>query len=1006
MEGAYMNSPLNNVSSASVQQIVVFPPDRGIGVLAVAPPYPVNFKKQKDGALGININMVYGDREGLLVYILAYLNMAIGDSIRVFIDTNRVPVAEFSVTDAHFEADGNAKNIPLYIPASSMEDRFAPLKSENKDFWFELLRVSGNSAESSPRIPLFYKHPAPGEPDIDGGKPFNQGLQLPVASEKIIDQPVIDNGMYVTVLEYFNQQVGDTVVLAFGSLILEAIVTALGDVLFELTPELLATLKPTDSLIVRWEAFDVVENASGWSDSLVIQFKPGQILLVAPIFTMADLDDVVHHDWLSGSSMQILVTGMFTTGDEIKLLLQGVTEGGDPVSHTYTQNLSAASRSLEFFVENYRVRNLIRGSMRATYTLTRAGRIQLSKPADVNVIGGTFILGQPTVTPLENNVTVPVDTLEATVQFDHYWPLKPGAEAELLWQTVDDAGVPVLVIFRQIVIDPTLPVIFKLTAKYIGPYPSSSLIVQCAITNPGEVRVVSEPLSLRIGDEKAIELDPPMLVGTPAPIDPLDVARTIRIEFAAKIAGDQGKLVQVRAPTGSPAFALAALNQNNRANWSLDSKFLVANQGTTVEFRWNLRRNGNKVASSPQANFEIAPIQHEDSRLPTPRISGVSGVLEVKKLTEANVLEVDTWLGQVSGQARFLTFEGTHKDGRAVTYDALQGEVTGTESGSSTALSLPWFRELKDRTVMKATFSVMLGLGQLPLRFPLLTLIVESLVELQPVITSVLAPQGEVHQNAETISPTLTIYCRGSVNEQIELLVNGLSQKIVNTDAAGEAAGTITLNTYDTSISIIARAKYGNNLSSPARNVVLRRALQMDTTPKLLNGYRVYAGWAQTAARWPGNWLQLTPLYGVGQRTFSSSNPSMVSVDANGVVTGLRWGAAHVYVQDKFTTHTIYVSSANIFALDRGVVGMTFNQAVNWMNSVGGSIPLNAAWSPMVTVYGPDTNWPLGGGFVYWMCEASGCPPGHAQSYHYRNGGIRCWPNVNTAWTPWCLRRY
>ena len=207
--------------------------------------------------------------------------MAIGDKIRVYIETKNVPVAEFSVTEAHFDAEGKAKNIPFYISAKDMEARF--LESENKPFWFEVERVSGNGTEGSPPVPMFYKHPAPGEADTDGGKPFNQGLKLPIASESVVDQTVIDDGMFVTVPEYFNQSIGDVVVLAFGSLLLETTVTASGDVVFELTPEMLTTLAPTNSLVVRWEVFDVVENASGWSDALILTFKPGMVLLTAPI---------------------------------------------------------------------------------------------------------------------------------------------------------------------------------------------------------------------------------------------------------------------------------------------------------------------------------------------------------------------------------------------------------------------------------------------------------------------------------------------------------------------------------------------------------------------------------------------------------------------------------------------------------------------------------------------------------------------------------------------------
>lgn len=148
-----MNSPLT-ASGSTPKMVVVFPPDRsGIGALAVPPPYPVGYKLQPDGSLGVNINMVHGDLDGLLVYILAYLNMQVGDFIRVFIETKSTPVAEFPITDAHFDSNGLAKNIPLHISSDTMHDKFAPLLSETKDIWVEVRRISDNSTEDSPHAP-------------------------------------------------------------------------------------------------------------------------------------------------------------------------------------------------------------------------------------------------------------------------------------------------------------------------------------------------------------------------------------------------------------------------------------------------------------------------------------------------------------------------------------------------------------------------------------------------------------------------------------------------------------------------------------------------------------------------------------------------------------------------------------------------------------------------------------------------------------------------------------
>ncbi|AWM90913.1 hypothetical protein DJ564_08805 [Pseudomonas sp. 31-12] len=1007
-----MNSPMTNADSTSNGQLV-FPPEPGIGVLAVAPPYPPGYKPQSDGALGVNINMVHGDRDGLLVYILAYLNMAVGDYIRVYIETKNASVAEFSVTDAHFDTEGNAKNIPFNISAKDMEARFPPLQANNLPLWHEVTRVSGNGTEGSPPVELLYMYPEPGELDTDGGKPFNQGLKLPVASESVIDKTVIDEGMFVTVLAYNNQQISDVVVLAFGSLLLESTVTVLGDVVFELTPEMLASLPPGNTVIVRWEVFDVVENSSGWSDSLILVFKPGMVLLTAPIFEQADLDDVVHHDWLVGGPLQILVTGVFAKDDLLELTFEGITKGGDLATHTFSVTLTAATRSVDFKVPNEWVRNLIRGSAQAFYQVVRAGKTQLSKHAGVTITGTSPPLGLPMVEPLENNDTVPVDTALAKVEFAKYWPMKAGAKAELRWQTIDSDGIAILFIFRLIVTDPTLPLIFQLPAKYIAPYAGAPLTLQCTITNPGEVEVTSDLLGLKIGDEKDIVLAPPFLVGAPQPIHPLDGERTIRAEFLAAIKEDRARLIHNKAPTDSPLFSLIPLNENNRANWVLDSQFLVANQGTTIRLRWNLRRNGKKAASSPAVEIVIAPIAPEDSRLPTPRISGVSGIVEVKKLTAANELVVDGWLGQRSGQPQYLMFEGTNTQGEVVRHELLKGEMTGTERGLRLALPLAWLSNLKDETTLHIFFRVNVNREpdkETAVAFPGQAYIVDSLIELQPHIDALKDPQGrDIPQGETTIASTITVHGHASIQEQVEILVNGVVEVTVTTDANGDFSEPVKVAKYDALNTIRLRAKYGDNLTSPVRSFTLRRPLQVSQDTMNLHGLRIEIGWPRTGLDFVGNTQNRPASYGVAPIHYSSSNPAVVSVDGNGKVTGLRNGSAYIHVQDRFSTLTYYVDVKNVFVAASAGVPMTLANAVTWMTSVPGSMPLSDHWAGMERVYGSHRTWVLGGS-INWMLDSRGCPAGYSKIYDHGHGngpGIVCgYAAPHVQWNPWCARPY
>jgi hypothetical protein len=708
-----MNSPMPNATPAANEQVVVFPPERGIGVLAVAPPYPPGYKPQSDGALGININMVHSDRDGLLVYILTYLNMAVGDYIRVYIATKNAPVAEFSVTEAHFDAEGNAKNIPFYVSVKNMEARFAPLLPKNQPFWFDVERVSGNGTEGSTPVPLLYKYPAPGEADTDGGKPFNQGLKLPVASESIIDQSVIDEGMFVTVQAYFNQSIGDVVVLAFGPLLLESTVTVLGDIVFELTPQMLASLAPTNSLVVRWEVFDVVENGSGWSDALLLTAKPGTVLLIGPIFDQADLDNIVNHDGLMDGPLNVLVTGVFAAKDLIELVLAGLTKGGDPVIQTFSRTLTAASRSVSFAVENEWVRNLIGGSARASYQLISAGKTQFSKPADATFSGSSLPLGLPIVAPLVDN-KLPIDTTTATVQVAKYWPLKIGAIVKLNWQTTDQDGIKTLFIFQLIVTDPTRPVIFQVPAKYIAPYANTPLTVQCTVTNPGEVEVFSNLLQLMFGEKAIGELLPPFAV-PPATndIDVLDFLDgiTVRVEYLPAKTNDKALFIDANPLPGEKPFPVQLINQNKRANLKLSFAYLSARMGSESNLYWQLIRDGKSVGESLPLTLNIRRIVDGDVRLGAPIIDQAdsAGVVDINEFEGDGTVSCKTWPFRGGHYLFDIQAIGTGTDGSAHVINVVTaGSVTPDEElkGFNRSLPLAQLLLLQDGSILHVEIKV------------------------------------------------------------------------------------------------------------------------------------------------------------------------------------------------------------------------------------------------------------------------------------------------------------
>lgn len=499
-DGLLLMSQSTSSANASEEQVVIFPPPRGgIGVLAVSPPYVIGYKPLSDGAQGVNCSMVHSDVKGLLVYILSYFQMAVGDHIDVFLGDKLIPVASFFITAEHFDADGVvARDVPFYIPASVMLSKYS--QPGNQPFFFTVKRISGNPESSTP-YQLYYKSFPPGNPDTDGGKPFNQGLPLPIASETIIDQSVIDTGMTVTIKRYLHQALEDVVTLAFGTLTLVFKVTnATADIVFELTPEQLATLPKTDSLVVRYQLTDKVHNQSGWSDALLLQSKPGTTLLPAPAVERTP-GNILNHDLLSGGPARVVIfLSNYAKNDQLQLTLQGLTETGEAVTFTYTRSLDGMSSVIYFEIENERVLALIRGSLRLAYTLSAGGTgaPQLSKPTNITIQGGAFTLRPPMIEQVVED-ELPANISMAKVFIPDYWALKIGASVQLYWQVTDPLGVTLRYIFGRTITDPDLPLSFDAGSRYIAPFAGNPLTVYYKVTNPGRAPVQSPLLELQIG---------------------------------------------------------------------------------------------------------------------------------------------------------------------------------------------------------------------------------------------------------------------------------------------------------------------------------------------------------------------------------------------------------------------------------------------------------------------------------------------------------------------------
>lgn len=632
-----MNSLTQNSNTAT--QTLLFSTDENpMRVLAQYPPFISGYKNLPGNVAGVNRNMVNSDRRGLLGYIFPYLNMDPTDRVRLYLEQNSrpVPVGESFEVGAYIN-----QPIPFHIPAELLERVFvSPVPIPDAlPLYYNIQRLSGN-AEDSPRLTLLYKPFGPGEEDTRLDLPNNQGLALPIPSETLIDKTVIDNGMFVTVPQYQYQAIGDEVYLAVGPRELTLTVTTLGNLLFELTPSLLASLPATDKVTIAYEIRDIVDNGSNWSSAVTLALKPSEVLLTAPVLDEADPGnpDNLKHEALNGATATVLMNEQFSVDDIVTLTLILTTAVGDRVERNAVINVTRNTRSLTFELENGFIQNGIRGNIAVSYTRSRAGVLDHSKAYFATISGLVLPLAAPTIEEQQGD-ELPADTSPAHVRIPVYWPLLNYATVQLFWQVVGPDGVTHLYIFGQIIVDPTLPVEFAVPREYIERFESSPLTVLYKIENPGRPVVQSQSLTITVGN--AAQLPAPVFSPEPQGnrVQPLDMrnAATVLVRDPAMTTGKRYTLSVLGRPgLGSPVLGAQPGNSSGELRFNLPLTAIPANIGTYVRLSCTATESGKPERLSGVRRYEVVPVSDPDINFPP---------MSIKEATADSILNLNTFTG-------------------------------------------------------------------------------------------------------------------------------------------------------------------------------------------------------------------------------------------------------------------------------------------------------------------------------------------------------------------------
>ncbi|EJM10052.1 hypothetical protein PMI21_05357 [Pseudomonas sp. GM18] len=804
-------------NSNAATQVLVFSTDPNLmgvltGVLTDVPPLIPGGKSLANNVTGVNRNMVNSDRRGLLGYIFPYFNMASTDEIRLYLGPRPTPVGGLFSVGQYVD-----QLVPFYIPADLLAQMYAsPVPMPDAlSLYFSVKRPSENE-KNSPSLPLLYKPFGPGEADTRLDLPNNQGLALPIPSETVIDKTVIENGMFVAVPRYEHQAIGDVVYLAVGPRELKITVTALGDLLFELTPDFLASLPNTDKVALTYEIWDIVENGSGWSSAVFLALKPTEQLLIAPVIDQAEPgnpDNLKHHA-LNGETATVLLNEQFTAGDVVVLTIVLSTAVGDRVERVIPLDVRSSTRSLRIDLENEFIQNGIRGSMILSYTRQRAGDIRHSKSYTVTLSGLVLPAPAPTIDE-QKDEELPADTSPAHVRIPKYWPLVNGATVELYWQVTGTDGVAHLFIFRQVIVDATQPVIFTVNNDYIDRYESSPLTVLYKIENPGKAVVQSEMLQITIG--AAAELPAPTLIQeSPGNlIQPLNTryAATVRVTDPAMSSRKRYTLtVRGRPGLGSPVVGSQSGNSSGELHFDLPPTCIPANMGNYVKFGCTATEVGKPDQPSAVRRYKVLPVTNEDINYPR---------LSIKEVSDNKVLNLNTFTGDAhwtlppylfiaAGTSLRVALSGNDAQHVIMLFE---GKISANHvrDGLSGTISREQLKRYKDGTqVFGLSIADFNDQGGVDTFFPMLELTIKTEMLARPSITQLIDNQppivGQVVNGGTcddptplvigTATPKSVVHLFNGATEVTTVIVddNGIWTKEVN---VGFGRHTLTAKTPD-----------------------------------------------------------------------------------------------------------------------------------------------------------------------------------------------------------------
>ncbi|QBF26909.1 hypothetical protein EXN22_14875 [Pseudomonas tructae] len=632
---------------------------------------------------GIAKRALLADRQGLLVLVEPYLNMAVGDAIHIHFGDEDEPATPLPRVVLQGEV---GELISLFVPEARVP------RGEN-EVWFTVAALSGDNSDASARLKVKVKESLPGGPNPTPGDPHHGRLMAPSVPFGLIDEDVAEEGVTVYVQPWRNMEVGDVLNLFWGGVKVSHEVQE-GEVR-QIIPVFIdfATIQAggdAEDLLVIYRLEDEVGNESDGASLPSYAFvEVSTFLLPRPV--VADLDEEGYLDLgaMSGADAQVTVVADrplgFETGDQVVITWRGFTEDAvvapPHVSPAYTVRIIPPPHPIVHAIPNRELQAVAGGLAYVNYKVTRRGYVMQSRTTVIGIRGRAAGLLEPDVDGRDEDF-LPDTLSRAVVRIQPWTGMFAGQRIRLVWQGRRGNGQNYAHMQDWTLSNSQVDkvVIFNLGAEHIVALAGGDLELFYLVFNGGPEPWVSESRTLWVGEPAPELISPQVLEAEGDVLDPDDLfVATVEAPIYTGMA--PGQVVHLEWLSPVPAgnvYDSIPVTEARDLQFAVYEDDVRQSLGHQVRVRYIARETGQR---SRYSHFRYLTIGAVLVNPPRPFIEEASGnVLDLISFDGDARVRVPVWQGISTSHHYWLRCEGVDADDRPLSVVlARQQQVSAIE---------------------------------------------------------------------------------------------------------------------------------------------------------------------------------------------------------------------------------------------------------------------------------------------------------------------------------------